>query len=175
MINQYENEPTWITLALKKKLMRRKLKNRVAAQNARDKKRVKMEEMELELKRIKAHAKALEMKNAKLVSDNARLSAENDSLRNGQTVVSGQEEEGSLVKSQFDSAEEVLRLGRGTPLKSPDDGFEVVVDILPEQSQQTSYDETTYKEESGVDMANVMGGDLVKSEDFSNDDETKAC
>ena len=68
-----------------------------------------------------------------------------------------------------------MRLGRGTPLKSPDDGFEVVVDILPEQSQQTSYDETTYKEESGVEMANVMGGDLVKSEDFSNDDETKAC
>merc|ERR1712213_136258 len=161
-------------LSPEEKLMRRKLKNRVAAQNARDKKRVKMEEMELELKRIKAHAKALEMKNAKLVSDNARLSAENDSLRNGQTVVSGQEEEGSLVKSQFDSAEEVLRLGRGTPLKSPDDGFEVVVDILPEQSQQTSYDETTYKEESGVEMANVMGS-LVKSEDFSNDDETKAC
>ena len=67
-----------------------------------------------------------------------------------------------------------MRLGRGTPLKSPDDGFEVVVDILPEQSQQTSYDETTYKEESGVEMANVMGN-LVKSEDFSNDDETKAC
>lgn len=91
-------------LSPEEKLMRRKLKNRVAAQNARDKKRVKMEDMELELKRIKAHAKALEMKNAKLVSDNARLSAENDSLRNGQTIVSGQEGEGSLVKSQFDSA-----------------------------------------------------------------------
>jgi hypothetical protein len=34
------------------KLMRRKLKNRVAAQNARDKKRVKMEDMEGELERI---------------------------------------------------------------------------------------------------------------------------
>lgn len=34
------------------KLMRRKLKNRVAAQNARDKKRVKMEDMELELQRL---------------------------------------------------------------------------------------------------------------------------
>ena len=40
-------------LSPEEKLMRRKLKNRVAAQNARDKKRVKMEEMELELKRIK--------------------------------------------------------------------------------------------------------------------------
>ena len=40
-------------LSPEEKLMRRKLKNRVAAQNARDKKRVKMEDMELELKRIK--------------------------------------------------------------------------------------------------------------------------
>ena len=40
-------------LSPEEKLMRRKLKNRVAAQNARDKKRVKMEEMEIELERLK--------------------------------------------------------------------------------------------------------------------------
>lgn len=40
-------------LSPEEKLMRRKLKNRVAAQNARDKKRVKMEEMEGELQRLK--------------------------------------------------------------------------------------------------------------------------
>jgi hypothetical protein len=40
-------------LSPEEKLMRRKLKNRVAAQNARDKKRTKMEEMEAELLRLK--------------------------------------------------------------------------------------------------------------------------
>merc|ERR1712018_461450 len=85
-------------MSTEEKMMRRKLKNRVAAQNARDKKRVKMDDMEGDLDRLKAHAKALEARNAQLVSENERLVAENDSLRNGQTVVSGQEEEGSLVK-----------------------------------------------------------------------------
>merc|ERR1739844_720236 len=68
-------------LSPEEKMMRRKLKNRVAAQNARDKKRVKMEEMEVELERLKAHAKALEMKNAELVSQNERLTGENEILR----------------------------------------------------------------------------------------------
>lgn len=85
-------------LSPEEKLMRRKLKNRVAAQNARDKKRVKMEEMEIELKRIKAHAKALEQKNAKLVSENERLSAENIDLRQSRTVLRGQESGEALVE-----------------------------------------------------------------------------
>ena len=42
-------------LSPEEKLMRRKLKNRVAAQNARDKKRAKMEDMEIELQRIKVN------------------------------------------------------------------------------------------------------------------------
>merc|ERR1711971_207259 len=68
-------------LSPEEKLMRRKLKNRVAAQNARDKKRVKMEDMEGDLERLKAHAKALETRNAQLVSENERLVAQNDQLR----------------------------------------------------------------------------------------------
>ena len=42
-------------LSPEEKLMRRKLKNRVAAQNARDKKRTKMEDMEAELLRLKVN------------------------------------------------------------------------------------------------------------------------
>merc|ERR1740129_258784 len=53
-------------LSSDEKLMRRKLKNRVAAQNARDKKRVEMEDMEGDLERLKAHAKALETRNSQL-------------------------------------------------------------------------------------------------------------
>ena len=40
-------------LSPEEKLMRRKLKNRVAAQNARDKKRVKMEDMESDVERLR--------------------------------------------------------------------------------------------------------------------------
>merc|ERR1712226_1004181 len=68
-------------LSSDEKLMRRKLKNRVAAQSARDKKRVKMEDMEGDLERLKAHAKALETRNAQLGSENERLVAKNDQLR----------------------------------------------------------------------------------------------
>merc|ERR1711902_250560 len=62
-------------LSPEEKMMRRKLKNRVAAQNARDKKRVKMEDMETDVERLRAHAKALEARNAQLVSENERLVA----------------------------------------------------------------------------------------------------
>jgi len=87
-------------LSPEEKLMRRKLKNRVAAQNARDKKRMKMEEMEAELMRLKNHAKALENKNAELVSENQRLVAENDELRTCESRVKGQETSSPLVAGQ---------------------------------------------------------------------------
>merc|ERR1719392_274150 len=63
-------------MSTEEKMMRRKLKNRVAAQNARDKKRVKMDDMETDVERLRAHAKALEVRNAQLVSENERLVAE---------------------------------------------------------------------------------------------------
>merc|ERR1712004_77331 len=55
------------------KLNRRKLKNRVAAQNARDKKKCKMDEIEEKLK-------ALEEANAKLLLENESLRALNERL-----------------------------------------------------------------------------------------------
>merc|ERR1739845_91566 len=60
-------------LSPEEKMMRRKLKNRVAAQNARDKKRCKMEEMEVELERLKAHSKRMLEKQQELIALNQRL------------------------------------------------------------------------------------------------------
>merc|ERR1711944_252038 len=65
-------------LHMSEKLMRRRLKNRQAAQNARDKKRAKMEEMEAEVQRLKAHAKSLQVKNAQLINENLKLKSESD-------------------------------------------------------------------------------------------------
>merc|ERR1711944_268949 len=65
-------------LHMSEKLMRRRLKNKQAAQNARDKKRAKMEEMEAEVQRLKAHAKSLQVKNAQLINENLKLKSESD-------------------------------------------------------------------------------------------------
>lgn len=68
-------------LTPEEKLMRRKLKNRVAAQNARDKKRVKMDDME-------AKMKELEAENARIMSENASLKALNNRLMEENQVLS---------------------------------------------------------------------------------------
>lgn len=115
-------------LSSDEKLMRRKLKNRVAAQNARDKKRVKMEDMEGDLERLKAHAKALETRNAQLVSENERLVAQNDQLRSDANTKGGQEVNSPLVVRQSPESaeptndpqqqEQGCRLLAGGPLTS---------------------------------------------------------
>merc|ERR1712038_2210935 len=64
-------------LSPEEKLMRRKLKNRVAAQNARDKKRVKMDEMEVKMKELEAEHARIKSENASLKALNARLMEEN--------------------------------------------------------------------------------------------------
>merc|ERR1739848_734150 len=98
-------------LSPEEKLMRRKLKNRVAAQNARDKKRVKMEDMEIELQRIKAHAKALEIRNAELVAYNERLVAESDKHNSSnRTAIRGQEADGPLVVRQTPESSELTNV-----------------------------------------------------------------
>jgi len=110
-------------LSPEEKMMRRKLKNRVAAQNARDKKRCKMEEMEVELERLKAHSKQLELRNAELVSENERLTSENDILKTS------------------DDAETIVRRGQEAvnPLVVPSPGY------MPGPSQPTESSELTHE------------------------------
>ena len=74
-------------LSPEEKLMRRKLKNRVAAQNARDKKRMKMEEMEELIRGLEEDRQRLREENQRLASMNERLQAENTSLRSGQAAI----------------------------------------------------------------------------------------
>jgi len=64
-------------LTPEEKMMRRKLKNRVAAQNARDKKRVRMDEMEIKMKEMEAEHARILAENASLKALNARLMEEN--------------------------------------------------------------------------------------------------
>jgi hypothetical protein len=70
-------------MTMEEKMQRRKLKNRVAAQNARDKKRVRMEDMELTIKQLQQQNKILARQNQDLLALNRRLMAENQSLKSG--------------------------------------------------------------------------------------------
>merc|ERR1739844_221039 len=112
-------------LSPEEKMMRRKLKNRVAAQNARDKKRCKMEEMEVELERLKAHSKQLELRNAELVSENERLTSENDILKTSDS-------ETTIVSRRGQEAV--------NPLVVPSPGY-----TMPGLSQPTESSELTYE------------------------------
>jgi len=68
-------------LTKEEKLQRRKLKNRLAAQHCRDKKRIKMEEMEMEIRMLKEKNRNLESINDELRNENDVLTSKNEILR----------------------------------------------------------------------------------------------
>ena len=68
-------------LSPEEKLMRRKLKNRVAAQNARDKKRAKIDEMEALIQQLQDENQMLKELNQKLSQENNQLRGENPRVK----------------------------------------------------------------------------------------------
>jgi hypothetical protein len=90
-------------MTVEEKMMRRKLKNRVAAQNARDKKRVKMDDMEDRIKRLEDENKRILEQNKQLMEFNRRLTQENQRLgQNG-----GTQETTSIIKVEPQSYEDI--------------------------------------------------------------------
>ena len=153
-------------LSLNEKLMRRKLKNRVSAQNARDKKRVKIKDMEGDLDRLKAHTKALEAKNAQLVRKNESLVVNNEQLCSNANTKGVQEVKSPFITQQspnLAAGRGLLSLGRwNTDLNSlPDDSLEVVVKC--NKGQQTP--KKVGNQEEGP-MANTFMEQVLKSENF---------
>ncbi|KAK4295272.1 hypothetical protein Pmani_032151 [Petrolisthes manimaculis] len=67
-------------LTMEEKLMRRKLKNRVAAQTARDRKKVRMDQLEAQLADLKEHIKELTTLTTILSDQNTHLTEENAEL-----------------------------------------------------------------------------------------------
>merc|ERR1719245_1455945 len=72
-------------LSPEERLMRRKLKNRVAAQNARDKKKAQCEEMEKMINKMKEEQQKLIEENSRLQEFNTKLQLENASLQEENT------------------------------------------------------------------------------------------
>merc|ERR1712223_1033270 len=72
-------------LSPEERLMRRKLKNRVAAQNARDKKKAQCEEMEKLINQMKEDRQKLLDENSRLQKINSKLQLDNVSLQEENT------------------------------------------------------------------------------------------
>merc|ERR1711902_260090 len=68
-------------LTKEEKLQRRKMKNRLAAQHCRDKRRIKMEQMEMEIQMLKEKNQNLESINEELKNENDVLTSKNEILR----------------------------------------------------------------------------------------------
>jgi hypothetical protein len=71
-------------MSSEEKMMRRKLKNRVAAQNARDKKRTRLDKMEDALRKMQDKLRAAKEENERLEAVNMRLFEENLALKSNQ-------------------------------------------------------------------------------------------
>ena len=68
-------------LTADEKLMRRKMKNRIAAQNARDRKKVRMDNLEVTVKELLDENKKLLLENKKLKEQTKQLVEENNKLK----------------------------------------------------------------------------------------------
>merc|ERR1712013_71756 len=72
-------------LSPEERLMRRKLKNRVAAQTARDKKKAQTDEMEIMIQQLKEDRQKMLEENSRLQAVNTQLQLDNASLQQENT------------------------------------------------------------------------------------------
>lgn len=106
-------------LSMEEKIMRRKLKNRVAAQTARDRKKVKMDDLEVELLEVQSQMQDLTDLAATLAEQNSELSEENEELKKrlsncecntkGKLSVSNQNSQSRVVSPSVSQVAEVVR------------------------------------------------------------------
>jgi len=111
-------------LSPEERLMRRKLKNRVAAQTARDKKKQYIDEMEEMLEKVKSERRLLADENRRLQTNNTNLQLENAALnKKNQELEARLGLEPSLVLPEHDS------ILPASPLSLPRSPSPILIDI----------------------------------------------
>lgn len=117
-------------LTPEEKIMRRKLKNRVAAQTARDRKRLKMETLEETVQKVQQQAKELLDVNMKLLERAEALERENAELRerlglgvHTNAALSGNRQIVERIKVEFDDTIAPMQAQHTVPdcMLSPDE------------------------------------------------------
>jgi len=103
-------------LTPEERMMRRKLKNRVAAQTARDRKKARMDQLEESLAELAAENKRLQSQNDSLAAQKKNLAQENERLRERLGVVAPRGSV-SLVKREVGSSLESAALSGVVPLQ----------------------------------------------------------
>lgn len=105
-------------LTPEERMLRRKLKNRVAAQTARDRKKAKMETLEEQMARMEAENKRLMEENQALLQQTSVLTTENSQLRE------------KLGLNPEEGGDVAVKRETGSPVESA-----VLNNVLPQQEQ----------------------------------------
>lgn len=107
-----------VGLSEQDRALRRKIKNRVAAQKARDQKKTYVDELEARLQKLEATTQRLEEQNSRLLDENRSIKEENRRLLQQRTDTLSQELARHQQQAEGDDSDCSSTIGRQLALKS---------------------------------------------------------
>jgi len=147
-------------LTKEEKLQRRKMKNRLAAQHCRDKRRIKMEQMEMEIQMLKEKNRNLESINEELKNENDILTSKNEILRSFGLKTTTEIIQENTEPLLFQPQQEVSIMKNEWPLS-------------PQNNENFNYDDDFWNDQNGIQqnidfLEQITDEDITFQSDFSN-------
>lgn len=147
-------------LSAEEKLQRRKLKNRVAAQTARDKKKAYIDEVELDLAKIKEKLRQVEKERDRLKTDNTQLIERNLALEKRLGIDTLNSETPSHILPNIDSSYILPLSPESLPARSPSPAGSYLSSCSTADQQLLSPTSTTFT--SNMSNSIVMMDDSLE-------------
>jgi len=148
-------------LTKEEKLQRRKMKNRLAAQHCRDKRRIKMEQMEMEIQMLKEKNRNLESINEELKNENDILTSKNEILRSFGLKTTTEIIQENTEPLLFQPQQEASIMKKEWPLS-------------PQNNENFNYDDDDFlNDQNGIQqnidfLEQITDEDITFQSDFSN-------
>merc|ERR1711902_416904 len=147
-------------LTKEEKLQRRKMKNRLAAQHCRDKRRIKMEQMEMEIQMLKEKNRNLESINEELKNENDILTSKNEILRSFGLKTTTEIIQENSEPLLFQPQQEVSIMKNEWPLS-------------PQNNENFNYDGDDFLNQNGIQqnidfLEQITDEDMTFQSDVSN-------